>query len=179
MSPMKSKILIAIALLSGCAIFATEQQTYRDAQSRTAGTASASGNLEKLKKEYEKVYLIRNERQLVLYSFDAGERFEPDYLMVLFRKNAIGFDQYQIFVEPKGNHLLMQDKWKEDFLLQIQSCGVPTKTFADDNHYHVWGLPFFNQDNRMTEFSAGFSSILQKESENKDDLGKQENGEII
>ena len=117
--------------------------------------------VEALKKEYEKVYLVRNERQLVIYSFDAGERFEPDYLMILCRKNATGFDQYQIFVEPKGNHLLGQDKWKEDFLLQIKSRGVPVKSFADDNQYHVWGLPFFNRDNRMEEFSDGFLSMTQ------------------
>ena len=118
--------------------------------------------VEDLKKEYEKVYLVRNERQLVIYSFDAGERCEPDYLMILCRKNATGFDQYQIFVEPKGDHLLEQDKWKEDFLLQIKSRGVPMKSFADDNQYHVWGLPFFNQNNRMEDFSDTFLHLTQK-----------------
>jgi len=118
--------------------------------------------VEELKKEYEKIYLIRNERQLVLYSFDAGERFEPDYLMILCRKNATGFDQYQIFVEPKGNHLLEQDKWKEDFLLQIKARGIPVKSFADDNLYHVWGFPFYNRDNRMEEFSKAFLDLKQK-----------------
>lgn len=118
--------------------------------------------VEQLKKEYEQVYLIRNERQLVLYSFDGGERFEPDYLLILRRKNATGFDQYQIFVEPKGSHLLEKDKWKEDFLLQIQARGIPTKTYVDDNKYLVWGLPFFNTENRMAEFNDGFSAILPK-----------------
>jgi len=76
-----------------------------------------SSYVEGLKQEYEMVYLIRNERQLVLYSFEGGERFEPDYLMFLRRRNDTGAEQYQIFVEPKGNHLIAQDKWKEDFLL--------------------------------------------------------------
>jgi len=113
-----------------------------------------------LKKEYEKVYLVRNERQLVLYSFDGGERFEPDYLMFLRKKNATGYEQYQIFAEPKGNHLLAQDKWKEDFLLQIESRGIPKKIFADDTEYHVWGFPFYNQQNRMTAFTTAFERIL-------------------
>ena len=127
-----------------------------------AFVAYFASRVEELKKEYDKVYLVRNERQLVIYSFDAGERFESDYLMILCRKNATGFDQYQIFVEPKGNHLLEQDKWKEDFLLQIKARGVPVKSFVDDNRYHVWGLPFFNRDNRMEEFSDGFLRLMQK-----------------
>lgn len=125
-----------------------------------AFVAHFSTYVDELKKEYEKVYLVRNERQLVLYSFDGGERFEPDYLMFLRKKNATGYDQYQIFVEPKGNHLLAQDKWKEDFLLQIENRGIPKKTFADDTKYHVWGFPFYNQQNRMTEFTTAFKSIL-------------------
>ncbi|SFA75479.1 type III restriction enzyme [Cohnella sp. OV330] len=125
-----------------------------------AFVAYFSTYVEELKKEYEKVYLVRNERQLVLYSFNGGERFEPDYLMFLCKRNATGFEQYQIFVEPKGNHLIAQDKWKEDFLLQIENRGIPKKTFADDNKYFVWGFPFYNQQNRMTEFSKAFESVL-------------------
>lgn len=117
--------------------------------------------VEQLKHEYEKVYLVRNERQLVLYSFDGGERFEPDYLMFLQKKVSTGYEQFQIFVEPKGNHLLEQDKWKEAFLLQIKARGIPVKSFADDTEYHVWGFPFFNQQNRMKEFSDSFDSILR------------------
>lgn len=116
--------------------------------------------VERLKKEYEKVYLVRNERQLVLYSFDGGERFEPDYLLFLRKKNATGFEQYQLFVEPKGNHLLEQDKWKEDFLLQIAKNGMAVKTFVDDGHYHVLGMPFFNQQNRMKEIRDAFEKFL-------------------
>ena len=27
---------------------------------------------------------------------------------------------YQVFIEPKGNHLVAHDKWKEDFLKEIR-----------------------------------------------------------
>lgn len=122
-----------------------------------------------LKREYETVYLVRNERQLVLYSFDGGERFEPDYLLFLRRHNEIGIEHYQIFVEPKGSHLLAQDKWKEDFLLQIESCGIPRKTFADDDNYHVWGFPFYNQQSRMPEFTKAFERLLKLERQDQHD----------
>jgi len=112
-----------------------------------------------LKKEYEKVYLVRNERQLALYSFIGGERFEPDYLLFLRRKNTSGYDQYQIFVEPKGDHLIEGDKWKEDFLLQIEKKGIPKKTFVDDNTYHVWGFPFFNKTKREREYTTAFERL--------------------
>ena len=112
-----------------------------------------------LKKEYEKVYLVRNERQLVLYSFIGGERFEPDYLLFLRKRNSSGYDQYQIFVEPKGEQLIEGDKWKEDFLLQIEKKGIPKKTFVDDNTYHVWGFPFFNKTKREREYTTAFERL--------------------
>jgi type III restriction enzyme len=112
-----------------------------------------------LQKKYDKVFLVRNERQLVLYSFDGGERFEPDYLLFLIKNNSDGFDQYQIFVEPKGEHLINNDIWKENFLLQIQDRGLTVKTFVDDNNYRVWGLPFFNQKHRVSEFGSAFNEL--------------------
>jgi len=115
--------------------------------------------VEDLKKEYEKVYLVRNERQLVLYSFDGGERFEPDYLLFLRKKRSSGYEQYQIFVEPKGDHLIEEDKWKEDFLLQIEKRGIPRKTFADDGTYRVWGFPFFNKTKRIKEYTDAFKRL--------------------
>jgi type III restriction enzyme len=115
--------------------------------------------VEALKAEYEKVYLVRNERQLILYSFDGGERFEPDYLLFLRKRKSTGFEQYQIFVEPKGEHLMVQDKWKEKFLLQIERHGIPLKTYADDNEYRIRGFPFFNQK-KTAEFTSAFERVL-------------------
>ena len=118
-----------------------------------------ASHVDELKKTYDKVYLVRNERQLVLYSFDGGKRFEPDYLLFLQKQSVTGYEQYQIFVEPKGNHLLSADKWKEDFLLQIEGRGIPTKKFVDDNEYRIWGFPFYNMDNRMSEFTSAFDVL--------------------
>ena len=66
---------------------------------------------------------MRNERQMHIYSFEGGERFEPDYVLFLQKDKTDGFEQFQVFIEPKGAHLVENDKWKEDFLLQLkESC---------------------------------------------------------
>ena len=65
-----------------------------------------------LKERYDKVFLVRNERQLHIYSFTGGERFEPDYLLFLHKQNGDGYEQLQVFIEPKGTHLVERDKWK-------------------------------------------------------------------
>jgi len=115
-----------------------------------------------LRARYDKVFLVRNERQLHIYSFDGGERFEPDYLLFLHSPKEEGYEQLQVFIEPKGTHLIEKDKWKEDFLLEIEDKAVATKVFVDDNDYKIWGFHFFNQDVRRTEFDADMEKLLHK-----------------
>ncbi|MED4922469.1 DEAD/DEAH box helicase family protein [Weizmannia sp. CD-2023] len=116
--------------------------------------------VDKLKAKYDKVYLIRNERQLAIYSFDGGERFEPDYLLFLHSPKVNGYEQLQIFIEPKGTHLVKNDGWKEDFLLQLESNAIPVVKFADDNNYRIWGFHFFNRDLRRKEFDEDMNRLL-------------------
>lgn len=108
------------------------------------------------------IYLIRNEREFHIYSFEDGERFEPDYVLFLQRDKTDGFEQLQIFIEPKGTQLLEKDAWKEKFLLQLRTEAVPATIFVDDNDYKIWGLHFFNQDNRMKEFDSEFAALIGK-----------------
>ena len=105
-----------------------------------------------LKDKYDKVYLVRNERQLAIYSFDGGERFEPDYLLFLHTQKNDEYEQLQVFIEPKGTHLIEKDGWKEDFLLQLELKAIPVTKFVDDNKYKIWGFHFFNSDERSVEF---------------------------
>lgn len=123
--------------------------------------------VDELKAIYSKVYLMRNERQMHIYSFDGGERFEPDYVLFLQKYNTDGFEQLQVFIEPKGTHLVENDKWKEDFLLQLKDNSIALKTFVDDNNYHIWGFHFFNRDVRGAEFSADFETLKDAESVRK------------
>ena len=113
-----------------------------------------------LRKKYNKVYLVRNEREFHLYSFEGGERFEPDYVLFLQRPNNDGFEQLQIFIEPKGDHLLEKDKWKEAFLLQMKEMAIPVKKYVDDNKYRIWGFHFFNKNHRAMPFSEDMASLL-------------------
>nr|WP_296053374.1 DEAD/DEAH box helicase family protein [uncultured Blautia sp.] len=117
-------------------------------------------HVDKLKAIYSKVYLMRNERQMHIYSFDGGKRFEPDYILFLQKDNTEGFEQLQVFIEPKGTYLVENDKWKENFLLQLKDNAIPVKTFIDDNNYHIWGFHFFNRNVRETEFSDDFETLI-------------------
>lgn len=112
-----------------------------------------------LKEKYDKVFLVRNERQLHIYSFDGGERFEPDYLLFLHTPNADGYEQLQVFIEPKGTHLIENDKWKEEFLLQLEEKAIPKTEFVDDNKYKIWGFHFFNREKRGFEFSEDMERL--------------------
>lgn len=115
--------------------------------------------VEDLRSKYDKIYLIRNERQIHIYSFDGGERFEPDYILYLCKNRADSVEQLIIFVEPKGAHLIDVDKWKEDFLLTLKDKAIPTITFVDDNKYKIWGFHFFNTEYRSAEFNADMATI--------------------
>ncbi len=112
-----------------------------------------------LHSKYDKVYLLRNERQIHLYSFDGGERFEPDYILYLCKNRADSVEQLIVFVEPKGTHLIDSDKWKEDFLLELKEKAIPTVTFIDDNKYKIWGFHFFNTECRSVEFAGDMNTL--------------------
>ena len=107
-------------------------------------------------------YVVRNERipELAIYSFAAGERFEPDFLLFVRKKEMEGSLIYQGYVEPKGSHLLEEDAWKEQFSLQIEDEHTIGDLFTDG--YKIIGLPFFNQENRMAEFEAAVDTWINR-----------------
>lgn len=115
--------------------------------------------VDNLRSKYDKVYLLRNERQIHLYSFDGGERFEPDYILYLCKNRVDSVEQLIVFVEPKGTHLIDTDKWKEDFLLELKEKAIPTVTFVDDNKYKIWGFHFFNTECRSVEFASDMNTL--------------------
>lgn len=119
------------------------------------------GIVSSLKNKYDEIYLVRNERipALAIYEFDTGERFEPDFLLFLQKHGTDGYLQEQIYIEPKGSHLLEKDKWKEDFLLKIEEQGIPVTRYVDDNEYRIFGLPFFNKEERMEEFKGAIFKV--------------------
>lgn len=112
----------------------------------------------KLKVKYDEVYLVRNEKDLKVYSFKSGKAFEPDYVMFLRRKDSDGkFDNIQIFIEPKGQHLRSNDSWKEDCMKEIRDmASIHFSTQADK--FNIWGMPFYTE-----AFRESFDSAFQGE----------------
>ena len=98
--------------------------------------------IDDLRKKWSDVYLIRNENAFKIFDFKTGKAFEPDYLLLANDKRDTSVS-WQIFIEPKGGHLLEHDKWKEDFLLSI---AANAKVMAEDKTVKIIGLPFFNSD---------------------------------
>ena len=115
----------------------------------------------KLKEKNLEYYVVRNERipELAIYSFEAGERFEPDFLLFVRKQRSEGDLTYQGYVEPKGNQLLENDAWKEAFSMQIEKEHSVKGLFADD--YKIIGFPFFNNDNRMDEFEKAINTWME------------------
>jgi type III restriction enzyme len=101
--------------------------------------------VEKLKLRFAKVWLVRNERQLCIYSFKDGRRFEPDYILFLKRKRKDKkTEQIQVFVEPKGEGFIATDKWKEEFLLELENEGRLVFDIGDAD-YRIRGCHFYNE----------------------------------
>ncbi|MCK0159019.1 DEAD/DEAH box helicase family protein [Allomuricauda sp. F6463D] len=110
---------------------------------------------EQLENNFENIYLIRNEREIKIID-KLGRAFEPDF--VLFCKQKAGKElTYQVFIEPKGNHLKAHDKWKEDFLKEIRE---DKKTIEiDSDNYLITGVPFYNNENE-NEFKETLEKTL-------------------
>ena len=117
---------------------------------------------QKILQKYEnEIFLIRNEEKIPIYSFDDGQAFYPDYVLIARKfdptTNQIS-EQIQIFIEPKGEGFIANDKWKEDFLVQILNdsqthCGYKgsfnSKTMLNlpsSVNYKIFGVSFYNRD---------------------------------
>jgi type III restriction enzyme len=73
---------------------------------------------------------------------------------------------YQFFIEPKGAHLQLRDRWKEDFLSKIENnhkamSGVCHTTSYSNKEYKIIGLKFYNHDN-FCQFFEHFKLLLIK-----------------
>lgn len=93
-----------------------------------------------------KYYIVRNERvpELAIYSFQNGNRFEPDFILFILKdENNIR----QNYIEPKGAHLIENDRWKEEFLTQINKEVPEIRSINNTKYnYKIIGLPFFSND---------------------------------
>lgn len=106
--------------------------------------------IDDLRQKWSDVYLLRNEGAFKIYEFRTGKAFEPDYVLFANDKRDASVS-WQVFIEPKGSHLLEHDKWKEDFLKDI---GVEAKVVAENSDVRIIGLPFFSSDIEKQEHAV-------------------------
>ena len=110
----------------------------------------------RLREHFSDVHLIRNERFFKIYNFADGAATEPDFFAMFQGKIEKKTVSLQVFIEPKGDHLLAHDQWKETFLMEIKKKGrVTLLTQSED--FLVWGMPFYNKS-----AEAGFASAFEE-----------------
>ena len=112
---------------------------------------------EHLDKKFKNIYLIRNEREVKIID-KLGRAFEPDFILFCKQKKGKKLT-YQVFIEPKGNHLVAHDKWKEEFLKEIQE--EQKSIIIDTDKYLITGVPFYNNANE-NEFKTTLEAVLNE-----------------
>ena len=111
---------------------------------------------DKLKKKFKSIYLIRNERDVKIFD-KSGRAFEPDFILFCKKKNGNNFT-YQVFVEPKGDHLKSYDKWKEDFMREIKKKRKTLNVHTEK--YLVTAVPLFYSESQENEFKTEWENTL-------------------
>jgi type III restriction enzyme len=112
---------------------------------------------EGLNQKFENIYLIRNEREIKIFD-KLGRAFEPDFLLFCKQRDEEQMT-YQVFIEPKGEHLVAYDKWKEDFLKEIRAEQKTIKIHTDT--YLITAVPFYNYANE-NEFKTTLETTLNE-----------------
>ena len=105
-------------------------------------------NIAILESKYSEIYLLRNENLFQIYRFSDGKPIEPDFILFLKDKKTKKMISFQLFIESKGDGLLIQDKWKEDFLKEIES-NYKTEVLTENEEFKIIGMPFFNEGKKF------------------------------
>jgi type III restriction enzyme len=109
--------------------------------------------IDKLKQKYSDIALLRNEKFFQIFDFEEGRPFEPDFVMILKKKNKV-ISIYQIFIEPKGDQFKdskgrfenSKEGWKQKFLLEMENKAETEMRLEFENrHFKLIGLPFYNK----------------------------------
>ncbi len=110
-----------------------------------------------LKQRYDEVYLVRNQQHFKLFNFDDGRAFEPDFVLFLIEDDGARTLQYQVIIEPKGEHLIEHDEWKQEFLMRLKKEHRIEQLWMDRD-YVVWGMPFYNEA-KPADFEKAFGGL--------------------
>ncbi len=113
------------------------------------------GFVERLQERYSDIALLRNEKFFQIFDFDEGKAFEPDFILLLKKRNKV-ISIYQIFIEPKGDQFKdsqgkfenSKEGWKQKFLLDLEKEAKIQRDLtmeAKNEHFKLIGLPFYNE----------------------------------
>lgn len=101
--------------------------------------------MDDLKQKYEEIYLLRNYKDLMIFDFKDGRATEPDFVLFMRRKGVADiYDNLQIFIESKGEHLRMKDAWKEEFAKSIHSESF-IRLDTKNQKFEIGGMPFYTE----------------------------------
>lgn len=113
---------------------------------------------DKIKEKYDEFYLVRNEKLVKLFSFDDGRGFEPDFLLFAIKGGSMKESViYQLFMEPKGEHIEQYDAWKDKFLREIKQDDRAENLY-ESTEYRIVGLPFYMESSKYD-----FRKIFERE----------------
>lgn len=123
------------------------------------------GFIEKLRQKYSDIALLRNEKFFQVFGFEDGGVFEPDFIMLLKKRNHV-VTIYQIFIEPKGNQFKdrkgkfedSKEGWKQKFLLELETK-ADTDFKLENTNFKLIGLPFYNEQLKR-EFEEALESKM-------------------
>ena len=112
--------------------------------------------MEELENRFKDIYLIRNERFFKIFRFSDGKATEPDYVLFMTEKESGENLVYQLFIEPKGTHLIPTDDWKEKFFADIEEEAI----LHENDKIRIIGMPFYNKTERETQFKEKLTEIV-------------------
>ncbi|MGM0283767.1 MULTISPECIES: DEAD/DEAH box helicase family protein [Enterococcus] len=110
-----------------------------------------------IQEKYPTVFLIRNDdrsTRLTIREFDSVRGFMPDFVLYLQNEEHI----LQVYIEPKGKHLVQTDLWKQNLLEEIQ-IGEGISIIGEDENVKLSGVKFFNHSQR-DEFIEDLSNVI-------------------
>ena len=124
--------------------------------------------IEKLRQKYSDIALLRNEKFFQVFDFDEGRAFEPDFIMILKKRNRT-ISIYQIFIEPKGDQFKdyqgrfenSKEGWKQKFLLEMEEK-ADTDLKLENKNFKLVGMPFYNERLRQI-FKEAFEGKVFEE----------------
>ena len=115
--------------------------------------------IQETEKNYETIYLLRNEGHFSLYNFSDGQGFQPDFALFLREKNGNALS-YQLFIEPKGEHIADGDRWKAEFLQEI-CTEYQSKVLTENRKYRIIGVPSFYREEHENQFREDLDNALK------------------